>query len=267
MAVVGLYSSLIVFRVGWRDLIFALRVACIGRLSLEAELRAPDGRLLPNMSAGWDRIAVTQRRHLVFPLGAGVMACVGPLRPLWGAAVGAVKERSRPPTRVQKKNQPCLGSLAPSDLCRNTFVPLFGTGVNCTLPLPVLSGPPSFGPQGWLISYPDRREKPATEASRGCAASKTSRTCGQSAATRAAFLPTSQLRTADGTARGGRQGATFPSRGGRSGVRTAGTTGKAELAGPDPGSGGAPPTLASAGAADATPAGRGGFLHSRPLGS
>jgi len=76
--------------------------------------------------------------------------------------VGALKGRSRPPPRVQKKNQPCLGSLASSGLCRNTFVPFLGTGVDCTFPLPVPSGPPSFGPQGLLISCPDLREKTAT---------------------------------------------------------------------------------------------------------
>jgi len=41
VAVVGFDFSLIVFRIVWRDLIFALRVACIGRLRLEAEPRAP----------------------------------------------------------------------------------------------------------------------------------------------------------------------------------------------------------------------------------
>jgi len=76
--------------------------------------------------------------------------------------VGALKGRSRPPPRVQKRNQPCLGSLATSGLCRNTFVPLFGTGVDCTFPLPVPSGPPSFGAQGLLISCPDLTEKTAT---------------------------------------------------------------------------------------------------------
>ena len=81
VAVVGLDFSLIVFRIVWRDLIFALRVTCIGRLRLEAEPRAFAGRLLPHISAGWDRIAVTQRRRLVCPLGAGVLACVGPLWP------------------------------------------------------------------------------------------------------------------------------------------------------------------------------------------
>jgi len=76
--------------------------------------------------------------------------------------VGSLKGRSLPPPRVQKKNQPCLGSLAPLGLCRNTFVPLFGTGVVCTFPLPVPSGPPSFGPQGLLIYCQDLREKTAT---------------------------------------------------------------------------------------------------------
>jgi len=76
--------------------------------------------------------------------------------------VGALKRRSRPPPRVQKKNQPCLGSLAPSSVCRNNFVPLLGTGVDCTFPLPVPSGPPSFRPQGLLSSFSDRREKTAT---------------------------------------------------------------------------------------------------------
>jgi len=81
VAVVGLDVSLIVFRIVWRDSIFALRVTCIGRLRLEAEPRAPAGRLLLHISAGWDRIAVTQHRRLVCPLGAGVLTCVGPLWP------------------------------------------------------------------------------------------------------------------------------------------------------------------------------------------
>jgi len=76
--------------------------------------------------------------------------------------MGALKERSRPPPRVQKKNQLCLGSLAPSGLFRNTFVPLFGTGVACTFPFPVSSGPSSFGPQVFFFSFSDSREKTAT---------------------------------------------------------------------------------------------------------
>jgi len=81
VAVVGLDCCLIVFRIVWGDLILALRVTCIGRLRLEAEPRAPAGRLLPHISAGWDRIAATQRRRLVFPLGAGMLTSVGPLWP------------------------------------------------------------------------------------------------------------------------------------------------------------------------------------------
>jgi len=65
--------------------------------------------------------------------------------------VEAFKGRSRSPPRVHRKNQPCLESLAPSGLCRNTFVSFPGTGVDCTFPLPVPSGPPSFGLQGLLI--------------------------------------------------------------------------------------------------------------------
>jgi len=68
VAVVGLDLFLIVIRNVWRDLLFALRVACIGRLRLKAEKRAPGGRLLPHMSADWDRIAATLRRRLVFSL-------------------------------------------------------------------------------------------------------------------------------------------------------------------------------------------------------
>jgi len=81
VAVVGLDFSLIVFRIVSGDLIFELRVARIGRLRLEAEPRSPEGRLLPQISAGWDRIAAAQRRRLVCPLGAVVLACVGPLWP------------------------------------------------------------------------------------------------------------------------------------------------------------------------------------------
>jgi len=78
--------------------------------------------VLPHISAGWDRITAIQRRRLVFPLGAGVLACVGPLWPRKGAAVGALKGGSRPPPRVQKKKPSVpwvscsLGSL-PQDLC------------------------------------------------------------------------------------------------------------------------------------------------------
>jgi len=157
VAVVRFDFSLIVFRIVWRDLIFALRVPCIGRLRLEAEPWAPKGRLLPRISAGWDRIAATQRRNLVCPLGAGVLACVGPLWPRSGSPVGAVKRRSGPPPRVQKKNQPCLGCLAPSGLCRHKFALLLGTGVDCTVPFPVPSGPSSFGPSG--CRFPIRIEE------------------------------------------------------------------------------------------------------------
>jgi len=79
VADVGLEFSLIVFRIVLRDRLFTLWTAYIGRLRLEAEPRAPEGRLLPHISGGWDRIAATQQRRLVFPLGAGVLACVGPL--------------------------------------------------------------------------------------------------------------------------------------------------------------------------------------------
>jgi len=79
VAVVGLDFFFIVFCIVWRDVIFALRVACIGRILFEVKPRAPEGRLLPDISAGWDRIAAIQRRRLVCPLGAGVLACVGPL--------------------------------------------------------------------------------------------------------------------------------------------------------------------------------------------
>ena len=76
-AVVQVDVSLIVFRNFWRELIFALRVACIGRLRLEGDPRAPEGHLLAHISAGWDRIAVTRRRRLVHILGTGALACVG----------------------------------------------------------------------------------------------------------------------------------------------------------------------------------------------
>jgi len=74
----------------------------------------------------------------------------------------AAEGTSRPPPRVQKRIQPSLGSLASSSLCRNTFVPPRGAGVACTFPLSVPSGPLSFGPQGFLVSYPNRTEKSAT---------------------------------------------------------------------------------------------------------
>ena len=54
-------------------------------------------------------------------------------------------------------NRPCLGSLAPSGLCQTTSVALLGRGVACTFPLLVSSGPPTFGTQGLLISFPDRK--------------------------------------------------------------------------------------------------------------
>jgi len=81
--------------------------------------------------------------------------------------VGALKGRSLPFPRVQRTNRPCFGSLAPSGLSQHTFVTLIGTVVGFTLPFPFLSNPPTFGPQGLLISYPDRREKTATGTTRG----------------------------------------------------------------------------------------------------
>ena len=41
VAVVGLHFSFIVFLIVWRDLLFAFRMACIGRLRLEAETGVP----------------------------------------------------------------------------------------------------------------------------------------------------------------------------------------------------------------------------------
>jgi len=55
----------------------------------------------------------------------------------------------------------------PKRTLRNTFVPLVGKGVDCTFPVPVLSGPPPFGPQTVLSSCPDLREKTATLPSAG----------------------------------------------------------------------------------------------------
>jgi len=81
VAVVGFDFSLLVFRIVSRDLLVVFWVACIGRPRLVAEPRAPEGRLLPHISAGWDRIAASQRRRPVCPLGAEVLACVGPLWP------------------------------------------------------------------------------------------------------------------------------------------------------------------------------------------
>jgi len=75
---VGLDFSLIVFRIFRRDLFVALQMACIDRLRLEAELRAPEGRLLPRISAGWDRIAASQQSAPSAHLGPGALACVGP---------------------------------------------------------------------------------------------------------------------------------------------------------------------------------------------
>ena len=70
-----------VFRIVWRDLIYSVWVAYIGSLQLEAAPQALEGPLLSHMSAGWERIGATQQRRLVFPPGAGVLACVCPLWP------------------------------------------------------------------------------------------------------------------------------------------------------------------------------------------
>jgi len=91
--------------------------------------------------------------------GSGV--CWPAVAPLGGRRGGSSGEVSASP-RVQKKNEPCLGSLALSCLCRNIFVPLLWTGVDCTFPLPVPYGPLPLGPQGLLISCPNLREKTAT---------------------------------------------------------------------------------------------------------
>jgi len=83
--------------------------------------------------------------------------CWPAVTPLGGRR-GAVKGRSRPPPRVHRINQPCLG-CAPSGLCRDTFVPLLGTGVDFTFPLPVASGPPTFGLQGLLINLSGQKRE------------------------------------------------------------------------------------------------------------
>jgi len=80
--------------------------------------------------------------------------------PPWGRLRGGL---GLPLVPKRRNNRARLGSLDPSGLCRNTFVPLLGTGVDCTSPFPVPSGPPTFGPQGLLFSYPDRPEKAATD--------------------------------------------------------------------------------------------------------
>ena len=79
--VFGLDFSLIVFRIVRGDSNFAFQLAFNGRLRLEAEPRAPQGRFLPHVSTCWDRIAATQRRRLARPPGAEVLAFVGPLWP------------------------------------------------------------------------------------------------------------------------------------------------------------------------------------------
>jgi len=151
VAVVGFDFSLLVFRIVWRGLLAVFWIACFGRPRLVAEPRAPEGRLLPHISAGWDRIAASQRRNPVCPLWAGGLACVDPRWLRKGASMGSLKGRSCPPFPGHRKNELCVGSFAPSGLCRNTVVPLPGTGVDCTFPLPDPYGPPSFGLQGCLI--------------------------------------------------------------------------------------------------------------------
>jgi len=81
VAVVGFQFSLLEIRICSRDLLVVFWVACIGRPRLVAAPRAAEGRLLPHISAGWDQIAASQRRRPACPLGAGVLACVGPLWP------------------------------------------------------------------------------------------------------------------------------------------------------------------------------------------
>jgi len=88
VAILGFDFSLLVFRIVWRGLLAVLWIACFGRPRLVAEPRAPEGRLLPHISAGWDRKAASQRRNSVCPLWAGGLACVGPRWPRKGAAMG-----------------------------------------------------------------------------------------------------------------------------------------------------------------------------------
>jgi len=79
----------VVFRIFWRDFLIALRVACSGLLRFEAEPRVPEGRLLPHISAGWDRIAASQRRRPVRPLRAGgADVCWAAVAPLGGRRGG-----------------------------------------------------------------------------------------------------------------------------------------------------------------------------------
>jgi len=79
----------IVFRIVRWDLLIALRVACIVRPRLVAKPRAPEGRWLPHISAGWDRIAGSQRRRPICPLGAwGSGVCWPAVAPLGGRRGG-----------------------------------------------------------------------------------------------------------------------------------------------------------------------------------
>jgi len=149
VAVVGLDFSLLVFRIVWRDLIFALRVPCIGRLRLEAGPRAPAGRLLPQSSAGWDRIAATQRRRLVCQLGAGVLACVvarcGPARgPPWGLLRGGLGF----PLASRRKTNRALGLLLPRVSAEIPLSPSLGRAWTALFPCRFLLGLPPLGPRG-----------------------------------------------------------------------------------------------------------------------
>lgn len=65
--------------------------------------------------------------------------------------MGALMRRSRPPPRVHRKLQPCLGALAPAGLCKNSSVPLPRTGVFRTCLVPVPSRPSATGPQRRII--------------------------------------------------------------------------------------------------------------------
>jgi len=102
--------------------------------------------------------------------------------------------------------------------------------------------------------------------SRRWADRKTSLTSGPSTAPTVGLSGASHARTAGGDGRGGRTGAACPNNGGRSSDATAGPLPRAGVVPAptaDAGDAAAPPPLVAA----AAPAGRGGFRHSRLLGS
>jgi len=142
-AVMPLHVSLIVFGIVRRDLLSVFRVACVGRLQWKAEARAPDGRLLSRISAGWYLIAASQQRRPLLPLGArGAGMCCSDVAPLWRRRGGFSGEVSAFLSCPQE-NQTCLGTLTLTVLLPSSLS--FGRAWISIFPFRFLLGLPPLG--------------------------------------------------------------------------------------------------------------------------